>query len=57
MHIEEPIQVNSTYSLSQDHVHLKTKNTKSSQVNMHININEHIIETTLSSSYYINKHV
>ena len=32
----------STYYLSQDHVHHKTNNTNSSQVNMHINIIEHI---------------
>ena len=42
MHIQEPIPTNKTYSLNQDHVHHKTNNTKSSQVNMYINIIEHI---------------
>ena len=57
MHIQELIQINSTYSLSHDHVHHKTNNTKSSQVNMYINIIEHIIKTTLSPSYNIDNHV
>ena len=57
MHIKEPIPINKTYSLSQDHVHHKTKNTNSNEANMHFNIIEHIIKTTLSSSYNINKHV
>ena len=56
MHIREPIQVNKHILLKSRHVHQKTNNTKSSQVNIHINIIEHIIKTTLSSSYNINKH-
>ena len=55
MHIKEPIPINKTYSLSQDHVHHKTKNTNSNEANMHFNIIEYIIKTTLSSSYNINK--
>ena len=46
----------STFSLSQDHVHHKTNNTKSSQSNMHFNIIKDIISTTLSSSHNTNKH-
>ena len=56
MHIQETIPINKTYSLSQDYVPHKTNNTKSSKANMHINIIEHIIKTTLSLSYNINKH-
>ena len=37
----------STNYLSQDHVHHNTNTTKCSHVNMHINIIEHIINTTL----------
>ena len=44
-----------TYYLSQDYVHHKVNNIKSSQVIMHINIIEHIINITLSSSYNIKK--
>ena len=55
--IQEPIKVNRTSSLSQDHVHHNNNTTKSSQVNMHLNIIKHIIKTTLSSSHNINKHV
>ena len=51
------IQVNSTSSLSQYHVHHKTYKIKSSLVNMHFIIINHIIKTTLCSSYNINKHV
>ena len=57
MHIQGPIQVNITYSLSQGPVHYKTKNTKSSEVNMHTNIIENTIKQTLLSSYIINKHI
>ena len=56
MHNREPYKSISTYSLSQDHVHYKTNTSKSSKVNMHINIIENITKTTLSSSYNINKH-
>ena len=55
MNIRKPIQVNNHIYLSQDHVHHKTNITKSSQVNIQISIIEHIIKTTLSSSYNINK--
>ena len=51
------IPINKTYLLSQDHVHHKTNNTTSSQVNKHINILEHTIEITLSLTYNVNSHV
>ena len=57
MHIQEPIQFNSTYSLSQDNVHHKTNNTKSGRFNIHTKAIENIIKTNLSSSYDINKTV
>ena len=56
MHIQVLIPINKTYSLSQNHVHHKTNNTKSIQVNMHINIIKNTIKTTQSSSYNIKKH-
>ena len=56
MHIQEYHTNNKTHSLSQDNIHHQTNNTKSSQVNKHINILEHTVKTTLTSSYNVNKH-
>ena len=53
---EEPTPINKTHSLSQDIIHHQTNNTKSSQINKHINILEHTVKTTLTLSYNVNKH-
>ena len=56
MHLQEPIPTNKAYSLLQKRVHHNTNNTKSTQVNMHINIIDHLVKTTLSSSLNLTKH-
>ena len=50
MHIEEPVQVNLTYPLSQYHIHQKSNTSKPSQVHMHINTLDHIVKATLSQA-------